>query len=131
MASALASGACGRNSTQRDWGLHREWTIARDCTHPERPATLVEVPWTMPAARSESQSGSGHEKVSLPEVRSGMRVTLWRHEENADVRLSGVAVSTARRGESVKVRAGLGVAILDGIVRGPALVELAPREEGN
>ena len=70
----------------------------------------------------------GPATLAAPEVQGGMRVTLWREKENADLHLSGIALGTARRGERVKVRAGLGAAILEGIVRGPALVELRPEE---
>jgi len=126
---ALARGACGPASTLRDWGLHREWQITCDAGHPERPARLIEVPWSMPAASCRSKPNGNPAALSAPEVRSGMRVTLWRRQESTDLHLSGIALGTARRGERVKVRAGLGTAVLNGIVRGPALVELTPEEE--
>lgn len=127
----VAFGACSPGSTLRDWTLHQEWRVACDAGHPERPATLVEVPWTTPTRDPAigAERISGDENASAPEVRRGMRVTLWRGEETADVHLSGIALGTARRGQKVKVRAGLGVVVLEGIVRGPALVELTTREE--
>jgi len=133
VAPAIAFGACGPGRTVRDWGLHRAWEVARNCDHPERPAALVEVPWSVPepgASVQRPDAASVSAPVSAPEVRSGMRVTVWRREANSCVRLSGVAMGTARLGERVKVRAGLGAASLDGIVRGPAQVELVPAKEG-
>jgi hypothetical protein len=127
----VAFGECGPGSAVRDWALHREWRIACDGEHPERPATLVEVPWTPPTRDSGIGTGraGGGENACAPEVRRGMRVILGRDEETADVHLSGIALGTACRGQKVKVRAGLGAVLLEGIVRGPALVELATGEE--
>ena len=109
---------------------HPEWPVTCNAEHPERPASLVEVPWTTPTRYSLSARHEERPKnTSAPEVRRGMRVTLWRHEETADVHLSGIALGTACRGQKVKVRAGLGVVLLEGIVRGPELVELTTQEE--
>jgi hypothetical protein len=45
---ALAS--CGGvPAPLRDWASHRQWSIVRDCDHPERPGKLVEIPWGDPA----------------------------------------------------------------------------------
>ncbi len=128
---AVAFGVCGHGSIVRDWSLHREWLVTCNAEHPERPASLVEVPWTTPTRDSlvGARRGAAGENTSAPEVRRGMRVTLWRHEETADVHLSGIALGTACRGQKVKVRAGLGVVLLEGIVRGPELVELTTQEE--
>lgn len=127
-APALALGACGTGPTMRDFGLHRAWEMARDCEHPERPATLREVPWTTPSGLASASSGQQAEQEDspVPEVRAGMRVTLWRQEDSANIHLAGIALDTASHGQKVKVRAGLRAAILEGIVRGPALVELMP-----
>jgi flagella basal body P-ring formation protein FlgA len=54
-----------------------------------------------------------------------MRVMVVRREAMADIRLRGTALGTARTGERVAVRAGLGNSIVHGIVRGPGVVELA------
>lgn len=66
--------------------------------------------------------------VSL--VRAGLRVTMTWQDENSDGHLSGTALTTASAGETVAVRAGLGAAILHGVVRGPGWVELEPRKVG-
>ena len=125
---AAALGACGAGNMVRDYGLHLQWVVERDCQHPERPATLVEVPWSVdhPVTVAGSRSAEGVAPLPAPEVRSGMRVMLWRRDAMADLHLCGTAVGTARRGEKVRVKAGLSGAVLEGIVRGPGLVELEP-----
>ncbi len=127
-APALAFGACGAGNMVRDYGLHLQWVVERDCQHPERPATLVEVPWSVDhqVTVAGSRSAEGVAPLPAPEVRSGMRVMLWRRDAMADLHLCGTAVGTARRGEKVRVKAGLSGAVLEGIVRGPGLVELEP-----
>jgi hypothetical protein len=126
MAAAPAFGACGSGATIRDWGLHLAWTVERDCNHPERPATLVEVPWSAGNSAPASGRNSTEENTPLPapEVRSGMRVTLGRRGAMAEIHLYGTALRTARLGESVVVRAEWSGALLRGEVRGPGLVEL-------
>jgi hypothetical protein len=126
MAAVPALGACGPGATVRDWGLHLAWVEERDCRHPERPATLVEVPWS--AGNSSSVSGrsgaEGTRPLPAPEVRSGMRVRLGRRDAMAEIHLYGTALGTARRGERVVVRAGWDGALLHGTVSGPGAVEL-------
>jgi hypothetical protein len=137
----MAFAACGPGSTVRDWGLHLQWTVERDCNHPERPARLVEVPWTAAGVAVHVASGTASDDAkktsprtasapkaaqAAPEVRAGMRVTLCRQDENSAVRLSGTAMRTARTGETIPVRAGWRGTVLQGIVRGPSLVELLP-----
>jgi hypothetical protein len=137
LAPSLAFGACGAGNLVRDWGLHLEWVVEHDADHPERPARLVEVPWNAAGVEGQNQTvcaprGPGAGKAAplpAPEVRIGMRVTAWREDESADIHLRGTALGTARRGERVSVKAGLGGAVLDGIVRGPGLVELLPQKD--
>ncbi len=125
---ALAFGACGAGTIVRDFGLHLQWVVERDCNHPERPPTLVAVPWS--GNNKVLFAGKGNAKgaapLPAPEVRSGMRVRLGRSDADADIDLYGTAMGTARLGEKVRVKAGLSGAILEGIVRGPGRVELEP-----
>ncbi len=140
---AMAWGTCGPGGTVRDWGLRLAWVVQQDCDHPERPARLLEVPWSQPnapGAENGAKSGAGcaapgqsREKPSTlpaPEVRAGMRVTLWRRNETTEVHLDGTALGTARTGEAVAVKAGLHGATLRGTVRGPGRVELEPEKGG-
>lgn len=60
-----------------------------------------------------------------------MTVTLCSSNEEAEIHLRGTALGAARTGERVRVRTGLGSGTLEGIVRGPGLVELVPRRGGN
>ena len=63
-----------------------------------------------------------------PAVRSGARVTVIRREAMAEIRLQGTALGTAREGETIAVRAGLGNAVVRGIVRAPGIVEMVPEK---
>jgi hypothetical protein len=120
----LASASCN-GPIMRDWGLHLQWTVERDCEHPELPARLVEVPWTI-ETHLKASGAKQTARLPLPEVRSGMTVSLWRKSEEADVHLRGTALGAARTGERVRVKTEFGIIPVEGIVRGPGLVELLP-----
>jgi hypothetical protein len=123
----VAYAACGNAGTVRDWGLHRAWRVEQDCTHPERPAVLVEVPWTVAEARAPSnRKAEVAVRAATPVVRGGMRVRVIGHEANAELQLTGIALNTAQMGERVAVRAGLSGTILHGRVRGSGVVEMEP-----
>jgi Chaperone for flagella basal body P-ring formation len=127
-AVSVAQAACGDAGGVRDRGLHRAWRVQRNCAHPERPAVLVEVPWTAPVVRGRGEHAMALKPVPL--VRAGGRVTMTWQDENSDGHLSGTALTTASAGQTVAVRTGLGAAILHGVVRGPGWVELATRKVG-
>lgn len=123
MAGGLGAGATP--SVVRDWGLHREWRVQIDPAHPERPAHLVEVPWSMTAPEDlQRLPATVRSLPQPPAVRAGMRVMVVRQGAVAAIRLYGTALGTARRGETVAVRAGLGSSVVHGVVRGPGVVEL-------
>ncbi|MGC2619144.1 MAG: flagella basal body P-ring formation protein FlgA [Acidobacteriaceae bacterium] len=133
MMAAPAFAACGVSGLPViDWGLHRQYVIERDCAHMERPATLVEVPWSDAAAtRAREQvrmNASPVTDVLRPPyvVHAGTRVMLTRLTPGTAIQLVGTALDQGRAGQSVRVRAGLHGATLRGIVRGPGLVELDP-----
>jgi len=121
---AVSAGAARLPDRIVDPGLHRQWLIERDRAHPERPARLVEVPWSRggPVAGG-SPTG---QNVRRPVVRAGMSVTLWRRNPESVLRLAGTALEPGGMGEAIRVRAGLHGSVLRGVVRGPALVELEP-----
>jgi hypothetical protein len=124
MAVPMARAACSDAGVVRDWGLHRTWRVERDCAHPERPAVLVEMPWTAPAGIRRDAVGPGPDRPPL--VRAGMRVALTWRDENSAGDLAGTALTTASAGGTVAVRSRFGTAILHGVVRGPGWVELEP-----
>jgi hypothetical protein len=134
MAAIPGWASCGGQDTVRDWGLHRAWAIERDCDHPERPGTLVEIPWSeppgAPGARAARAGAQNAAPLPPPAVRGGMRVILWQRRESAAIELSGTALGSARVGESVAVRVAWSGATLRGIVRGQARVELEPEKGG-
>lgn len=124
LALATVAGAARLPERIVDAGLHRQWLIERDPSHPERPARLVEVPWSSGAAATLSAVPVASRK--LPGVRAGMKVTLWRRDRNVELQLTGTALRAASVGTMVEVRAGLHGSVLRGIVRGKAVVELEP-----
>lgn len=134
-----ARAACdGAVSRLVDRGLHRQWIVERDRAHPERPATLVEVPWDDAAvqdrtcggaAASSGRPGSG-KSLSAAYVRPGMRVSVFRRDGEAEVHLVGVALGSGSAGDVVAVRAGWHGWVLRGVVRGPALVEMLTASGG-
>jgi len=127
---AMALAVCDGGNTMRDWGLHRSWRIERDCVHPERPATLLEIPWTQAPVAPARERTRAEPAPPPPDVRQGMRVSLSRRGENADIHLLGTALAPGHVGDRVRVRAGLGGATLEGIVRGPGTVELEAGKGG-
>lgn len=129
IAVSVAMCASATPNLVRDWALHRQWRVECDQAHPERPAHLVEVPWTIDAtAHRSSQASPGPTLSQPPAVRTGMRVTVIGRGTMADIRLHGRALGTARIGEEVGVRAGLGNSVVKGVVRGPGVVELQPEK---
>jgi hypothetical protein len=137
--AAPAFAACGASGTPViDWGLHREYRIVRDCAHPERPASLVEVPWSEAAARRQRDSVHANPSGLRPAeqrspylVRAGTRVTLAGQTSEGAIRLVGIALEQGRAGDSIRVKAGFHGATLPGIVRGQGLVELEPLKGRN
>ncbi|HUB17759.1 MAG TPA: hypothetical protein VL990_03935 [Acidobacteriaceae bacterium] len=127
-AAGMSGAACRPSALVRDQGLHRAWRVDQDCAHPERPAILVEAPWT--DAPGKAAIGKGASAHPSP-VRDGMRVTVEEQRPQGWIHLSGTALGNAQVGERVGVRAGLGGAVLEGVVRGPGLIELLPRKGGS
>ena len=125
MAMAIGLSASGSPTIVRDFGLHRAWQVTVDGAHPERPARLVEVPWSTGRTSGPVEPGTKPAAPQPPTVRAGMPVTVIGRGARAEIRLEGTALGTARRGETVPVRAGLGNSIVRGIVRGPGVVELS------
>jgi hypothetical protein len=128
LAAAPAHAVCRpAEQTLRDWGLHRAWEVVADCAHPERPERLEEIRWPgeLPAGIPRQKQSADFQPV---EVQPGMPVRVLRRTAAVTVELHGTALARGRRGELVAVRAGFGSAVIHGVVRGPALVELRPEK---
>lgn len=130
LSSGAALAVCGdRPATVVDRGLHRQWAVERDCAHPERPARLVEVPWSDARAEQTTRragNGAGARSAAVPAVRAGTRVTVVGQGDEASIHLVGMALEAGSVGDTIRVQAGWGGATLRCIVRGPAQVEMIP-----
>lgn len=128
----VAHAACGGVPALRDWGLHREWQVQCDPAHPERPARLVETPWSaeypQPDCRFSAQKATTGQKRAA--IAPGARVDLWRREGDADVHLRGAALEAGSIGDEIRVRVQWNGATRRGWVRSPGLVELRAGRPG-
>ncbi|MGA8111759.1 MAG: hypothetical protein WB974_20125 [Acidobacteriaceae bacterium] len=128
-----AQAACGPvPRAVQDRGLHREWRVVEDCLHPERPARLEEIAWgtgAVDGGASPGQAAMGQNPAAgsrrALEVRIGMKVRVWKQSADGEVELAGTALEPGYRGDRIRVRAGLGCAVVEGVVRGPAQVQLS------
>jgi len=131
--------ACGVQPARvLDWGLHRQWVIMRDCEHAERPAQLVEVPWSDSWRAEVPRPAQGSARVATapaatsgPVVHAGTRVTVIGQGRDATTHLAGTALEAGKVGNVIRVQAGWGRATLHCTVRGPAVVELIPEKGRN
>ena len=115
LSATLAFAACGSAGARiTDFGLHRQWRVERDCAHPERPARLVEAPWSEPAKRAAA---------GKPAVWAGMRVVVRKQGPDSEMELEGRALDAGSIGERIWVQAGLHGAVLRAVVRAPGRVE--------
>jgi hypothetical protein len=101
--------------------LHRRWVVVVDCSHPERPWTLREVPW-----QSTSHAMTEHktESPAMPLVSAGTKVRLWHAGNGASIELTGTALECGAAGQTIHVRTGSRGTVLEGKVRAAGSVEL-------
>ena len=106
--------------------LHRRWAVVVDCSHPERPWTLKEVPW-QDASRAVMvlQAGAGISISSTPLIPAGARVRLWSNASGASIELAGTTVEAGAAGQIIHVRTGARGTVLEGRVRDAGSVELS------
>ncbi|QNI34145.1 flagella basal body P-ring formation protein FlgA [Alloacidobacterium dinghuense] len=105
--------------------LHRRWAAVVDCSHPERPWTLKEVPWqetSLPFA-SSGLKPKVIERATLL-VLAGAKVKLWRKTSDGNIELEGTALDAGNEGQTIHVRTGSRGVVLEGKVRGAGSVEL-------
>jgi hypothetical protein len=101
--------------------LHRKWAVMVDCSHPERPWTMEEVPVQRMLVAAP---GSAPQATPLPSIAAGAEVLLWRADADAKIQLRGVALDSAKQGEMIHVRLLHSTVVLEGKVCGPGSAEL-------
>jgi Chaperone for flagella basal body P-ring formation len=131
--------------------LGRQFLMVRYAAHPEWPARMaadtLSAPETSPRRRkpqenigadiaakaADLQSTSEHSsqavRAGLPVVRAGQTVTIWKHEADLKIEVTGVAEDNGAMGQRIRVR--LPAAFDDGppreiagVVRGAESVEM-------
>src|SRR5277367_6532052 len=105
--------------------LHRRWAVEVDCVHPDRPWTLVDVPW-------QRAGGSAPTKAAIPDIAKtsplipvGAKVRLWSTANEANISLLGTALEAGSAGQMIHVRTGQRGTVLEGRVCGAGSVELS------
>ncbi|HTZ90383.1 MAG TPA: flagella basal body P-ring formation protein FlgA [Alloacidobacterium sp.] len=108
-----------------DLASHHRWAVVVDCSHPERPWTLKEVPWQNTprpdAVRRAKPVVSARATLLIP---PGAKVRLWRNLGGNSIALAGTALEGGVAGEKIHVRTGSRGVVLEGIVRDAGSVEL-------
>jgi len=108
-----------------DTVLHRKWAVMVDCSHPERPWTLEEVPMQRKVSTSLNASHLLSERSqSAPLVAAGATVQLWRVAPDGSIHLRGVALDSGEEGQTIHVRVQHSTTVLEGKIRGAGSVEL-------
>lgn len=105
--------------------LHRRWAVAVDCTHPDRPWTLVDVPWQRAGVSMPAKAAITDIAKTAPLVPAGAKVRLWSTANGASIELAGTALEAGTEGQTIHVRTGQRGTVLEGRVRGAGSVELS------
>lgn len=132
-APALA-GAHGYRVASVRWDSlqRRNWAVIESCDHRDRPSITMAMGTPAPALSTVSLT---RPHVSLPIVRAGDVVRLWKNDRLAHLELMGVAEENGTAGARVRVRLAASndaegqvtqPRYFEGIVRGPADVEMEP-----
>jgi hypothetical protein len=130
--SPVSQGAGYRvTGIQSDPVLSRRWAIVSSCEHIEWPVSAVQISGSDPGSTSETNRISVNSVRSLPVVRAGDVVRLWKQEDLLRIEVAGVSEENGYLGKAIRVR------ILrrsaddpateqrsSGIVRGPSDVEM-------
>jgi Chaperone for flagella basal body P-ring formation len=105
--------------------LHRRWAVVMDCTHPDRPWTLLDVPWQGAGGSAlRTAAITDFAKAAAPLIPAGAKVRLWSIADGASIELSGTALEAGAAGQTIHVRTGSRGTVLQGRVRGAGSVEL-------
>ena len=105
--------------------LHRRWAVVVDCAHPDRPWTLVDVPWQHAGVSAPTKAAITDIAKAAPLIPAGAKVRLWSTADNASIELSGTALEAGATGQTIRVRTGQRGTVLEGRVRGAGSVELS------
>jgi len=100
----------------------RRWVLAKDPEHPGGPGKLVEE------AESAGGRPDGTQKAP-PVIRAGDRIVVEENTRVARGRFAAIALSTARRGASFRVRLVVGGGVVWAIAAGPGRAILAGADE--
>ena len=111
-----------------DPGTGTKWVIERDLRHPSGPGKMVVVSGEgfSGAPRGEHQENQNSQILPVPIIHSGDFVLVIEKGNVLDASFEGVAVSSARSGESVSVRLKIGGHTLEGVAIEPGKVRLLP-----
>jgi hypothetical protein len=126
--------ACGKSTTEKtpvvdhyidDAVLHRRWAVMTDCSHPERPWVLMEVPSERAISMSPKAMSPQHLK---PSIAAGAEVQLWSVNPDASVHLLGIALDAGAKGQIIHVRLRHSTTVLEGRVCEAGSAELVIRD---
>ena len=134
-------------STRWDALLQRGWATVVSCDHPERPgitvamvdparealATALPASIAAPGTAVVARPVSVVRGPTVPVVRAGDVVHVFRNEEMAQIEFSGVAQANGNPGDVIRVRIKHAVSdepiqdqYIAAVVRGPRLLEMQP-----
>jgi hypothetical protein len=105
--------------------LHHRWAVAVDCAHPNRPWTLVDVPWQRAGVSTSMKAAVPDIAKAVQLIPAGSKVRLWSTANNASIVLSGTALEAGTAGQTIHVRTGQRGTVLEGRVHGAGSVELS------
>jgi hypothetical protein len=98
------------------------WVLLRDTAHPDAPGR-----WVLAHAGEVGKTSS---RAQSAVIRAGDRIVLVEHSAIADARLAAFALTSAAKGETLRVRIAIGGAVVMARADGKGLAEIAPAETG-
>jgi hypothetical protein len=114
-----------------DASLHKDWEVLVDCDHPSAPARMRLAPNAPSLLAVEARKATMHEaRIPSPaapvEIKAGAAVEVLNGPNApATICLSGTAMQSAYRGQTIRVRLSANGHFVNVLVSGPHAVELA------
>jgi hypothetical protein len=96
------------------------WVLLRDTAHPDKPGRWV--------LRRGAEVDAAASQPEPPVIHSGDRVLLIEHTAIADARLTAYALTSAAKGEALRVRVAIGGGIVTARADGKGIAELGSVE---